>query len=259
MKEYLLETRKVNGKRYLTKVIEDTETNKIFVNHSGYWAFSFLCKDPPRFIVKDPRTNKWIKRPVIAIKKIRSNNCIYSKDLKMTIPYHSPMTKQMMVCEKREHQLFNYLDHIINTENLPLIITSNGMSGAYQTIPGDIHISKHYIIKNGNKIANRRQAEKGEEQTLDLKVVIEYLSKIRSSVRLDQKNILQDRDKVKSFNDKIKYLIAYNKNINEEEQVYGFTNINKANKRLLKDKTCISLSKLSKYEIPNIEVFLRSI
>lgn len=239
MNEYLLLTNTIKHRKYLVRVLEDTQTNNIFINHAGYWCISFLCKNPPRFIIKDTRTHKWIKRPILDLIKIQNHRekAYYSSELPPPIKYQMKISRQMLVCLKREHQLLDYLNDIIKKENLPLIVKTNGMSGANKVIPGDLHLFN--------------------KDPFELKLVIEYLSLMHNtSIRLDEKNILQDRARVKKVNRSIHYIIAYTKYEDEKERIYGFYNIDTKNRNHFKNKTSISLTKLRENEV-DITQFLK--
>lgn len=243
MNEYELTTRKKDGERYTVSVIEDVLKHIWFVYHANKWCYAFLNKDTKCFVLRSG--NRWIKRPILKMIFIRKthNRLGYTPRYYSFIDRYFPISRQLRVAMRREDMLFDYLTDLIKENNLPFIVLGNGISGKDQKLKGDLLI--HKLNKEG-------------KMERPVTATIEHLSIIGTSVRLDQKDILQDQSKVKAIDKSIHYVIAYLKCNDKEEHklYYGFVDVNKKTKHLFRDKTSISLTKLRDYEI-DITDFLK--
>jgi len=251
MNRYNLLTQKVSGEKILNRVIED-DSGDIFIDYAGNWCFSFMLPKQRIFIIKDIRTGNWVKRPILALEKIstiQKRRFELSKyiDFSKIETFEERIQKSESKLAKsisKEIKLQRYIENIIKENGISLIVERNGLSGKNTYHKGDLLLFNS-IHPNRKPIAT-----------------IEYLSRIqnKNSIRLNQKDVYEDyRDTIRH---RIKYIIAYQKT----EGCYGFVRIAKSNFRTIlfknfsknQKRTSISISKLSKYELPIIP-FLRSI
>jgi len=242
MRKYLLLTQKKDGTKIVNRVLENTLNGNIFIDYANSWCYSKLIQNQYIFIIKDNRSQRWIKRPILALYKISEKKDYTDHAINMSIPY-ARIDKNLKKAIDKENALKDYLNDIIKQNEIQIIIENNGLSGKNTYYKGDILIFNS-LLPNRKPIA-----------------VIEHLSYIqnKNSIRFDQKDIYEDYKR--TIEHRINYLLAYEKGDND----YGFVKIDKFNfkqilfKKYTQDikRTSISVDRLKDYEI-DIITYLKS-